>query len=143
MRVSGVDVREATFRWLGSRVAIVLQDVALSHDSVHDNIALGCPGAAREQVEAAARAACIHERIMRLPRGYDTVLGAAGARLSGGERQRIAIARAFLADAPVLLLDEATAHADPHSEREIQDQMNADSFFVMQRVYFHSPCIVP
>lgn len=119
VRVSGVDVREATFPWLLSRVAIVLQDVALSHESVHDNIALGRPGATREQVEAAARAACIHERITRLPHGYDTVLDDEGGFLSGGERQRVTLARAYLQDAPVLVLDEATAQADPASERDI------------------------
>ena len=119
VRVAGIDVREATFSWLLSRVAIVLQDVDLSHDSVADNIALGRPGATREQIEAAARAACIHERITRLPRGYDTVLGEEGGFLSGGEQQRVTLARAYLQDAPVLVLDEATAQADPASERDI------------------------
>ena len=119
VRVAGIDVREATFSWLLSRVAIVLQDVDLSHDSVADNIALGRPGATREQIEAAARAACIHERIARLPRGYDTVLGEEGGFLSGGEQQRVPLARASLQDAPVLVLDEATAQADPASERDI------------------------
>ena len=119
VRVAGIDVREATFSWLLSRVAIVLQDVDLSHDSVADNIALGRRGATREQIEAAARAACIHERITRLPRGYDTVLGEEGGFLSGGEQQRVTLARAYLQDAPVLVLDEATAQADPASERDI------------------------
>ncbi|EPH04395.1 hypothetical protein HMPREF1531_01110 [Propionibacterium sp. oral taxon 192 str. F0372] len=119
VRVSGVDVREARFAWLYSQVAIVLQDVDLSHATVHDNIALGRPGASRQEVEDAARAACIHERIMRLPDGYDCVLGDEGGHLSGGERQRVTLARAYLQNAPVLVLDEATAHADPASERDI------------------------
>ena len=124
VRISGIDVREATFSWLLSRVAIVLQDVALAHESVHDNIALGRPGATREQVEAAARAACIHERITRLPHGYDTILGDTGRFLSGGERQRVTLARAYLQDAPVLVLDEATAQADPASERDIHQALS-------------------
>ncbi|SPT52683.1 Iron import ATP-binding/permease protein IrtA [Actinomyces bovis] len=119
VRISGVDVREATFAWLLSRVAVVLQEAALSHDTVAENIALGRPGATREQIEKAARAACIHERITRLPQGYDTVLGQQGGFLSGGERQRVALARAYLQDAPILVLDEATAQADPASERDI------------------------
>ena len=124
VRISGVDVRDATFPWLLSRVAIVLQDVALAHESVHDNIALGRPDATREQVEAAARAACIHERITRLPHGYDTTLGDEGGFLSGGERQRVTLARAYLQDAPVLVLDEATAQADPASERDIHQALS-------------------
>ena len=124
VRISGVDVREATFPWLLSRVAVVLQDVALAHESVHDNIALGRPEATREQVEAAARAACIHERIVRLPHGYDTILGEEGGFLSGGERQRVTLARAYLQDAPVLVLDEATAQADPASERDIHQALS-------------------
>jgi len=123
VRISGVDVREATFAWLLSRVAIVLQDVALTNDSVFDNIALGRPGATREQVEAAARAACVHDRIMRLPKGYDTILGEEGGFLSGGERQRVTLARAYLQDAPILVLDEATAQADPQSERDIHQAL--------------------
>ena len=124
VRISGVDVRKVTFTWLLSRVAVVLQDVALAHESVHDNIALGRPDATREQVEAAARAACIHERITRLPHGYDTILGEEGGFLSGGERQRVTLARAYLQDAPVLVLDEATAQADPASERDIHQALS-------------------
>lgn len=124
VRLSGIDVREASFSWLLSRVAIMLQDVAVSNDSVFDNIALGRPGATLEQVQAAARAACIHERIMRLPAGYQTILGEEGGFLSGGERQRVTLARAYLQDAPVLILDEATAQADPQSEREIHQALS-------------------
>lgn len=119
IEIFGVDVREASFAWLLSQIAVVLQDVALSHDTVFNNIALGKPTATRNEVEAAARAALIHDRIMELPHGYDTVLGEKGGFLSGGEAQRITIARAYLQDAPILILDEATAQSDPESEREI------------------------
>ncbi|MGQ4552875.1 ABC transporter ATP-binding protein [Dermabacteraceae bacterium CCM 9519] len=119
VKVEGLDVREVTSRWLLSRVAVVFQDVALVHDTVANNIALGRTDATREEIEAAARAACLHERITRLKDGYDTVIGDDDGILSGGEMQRLTIARAYLQDAPILVLDEATAMADPRSEREI------------------------
>ena len=125
VRVGGIDVREATHAWLLSQLAIVFQDVALCHDTVGANIALGRPGATREQIEAAARAACVHDRIMALPEGYDTVIGEEGGFLSGGERQRVTLARAYLMDAPILVLDEATASADPRSERDIHRALSS------------------
>lgn len=125
VRIGGVDVREVSFEWLLSRVAIVFQDIALAHDTVAQNIALGHENIPFEKIEEAARAACIHDRIMRLPHGYDTVIGSEGGFLSGGERQRITIARAYLHDAPILILDEATAQADPQSERAIHQALSA------------------
>lgn len=117
--INGRDVRDASFEWLLSRVAIVLQDIALAHDTVANNIALGKPGATRAQIEDAARTAQIHERILRLPHGYETIIGEEGGFLSGGERQRLTIARTSIQDAPILILDEATAQSDPRSERDI------------------------
>lgn len=125
VRIGGVDAREVSFEWLLSRVAIVFQDISLAHDTVANNIALGHEDVPFEKIEEAARAACIHERIMRLPRGYDTVIGSEGGFLSGGEKQRITIARAYLQDAPILILDEATAQADPQSERAIHEALSA------------------
>lgn len=122
--IGGVNVKDLTFASLLSNTSIVLQEVALSNDSVHDNIALGKPGATRDDVEAAAKAAQIHERIMRLPDGYDTVLGEAGGFLSGGERQRVTLARTYLQNTPVLILDEATAQADPESEHAIHQALS-------------------
>ncbi len=101
-------------------LAVVSQDTVLFHDTVHNNIAYGVPGASREQVEAAAHAANADEFINRLPQGYDTVLGERGTRLSGGQRQRVAIARALLRNAPILILDEATSALDAHSEQLVQ-----------------------
>lgn len=123
--LGGVPIRELASRDLLSRLAIVLQDGGLLADTVVENIRLGRPDASREEIEAAAASARIHERILELPDGYDTVIGSAGAKLSGGEAQRIALARAFLADSQVMLLDEATAQADPHSERRIQEALGA------------------
>ena len=123
IHVGGQDIRSMTADELYERVGFVLQDTLLVHGTVAENIALAVPDATPAQVEEAARQAQIHDRIMRLPQGYDTMLGA-GAGLSGGERQRLTIARAILADTPVLILDEATAFADPESEYLVQQALN-------------------
>lgn len=123
IRVGGQDIRSLTADELYTRVGFVLQETQLVHGTVAENIALAVPDATLEQIQAAARAAQIHERVLRLPHGYDTVLGA-GAALSGGERQRLTIARAILADTEVLILDEATAFADPESEYLVQQALN-------------------
>ncbi|WP_204161318.1 MULTISPECIES: ABC transporter ATP-binding protein [Microbacterium] len=114
--VGGVDIRDIAADALYQHVSFVFQEVQLLRASVFDNIALGKPGASREEAVRAARLAGIHQRILQLPRGYDTDLEAE-ATLSGGEAQRITIARALLTDAPVLVLDEPTSFADPETER--------------------------
>ncbi len=106
-----------------SLIGFVGQETVLFNDTVRANIAYGRPDASPEQVEAAARAANAHDFIIRLPQGYDTILGERGTRLSGGQRQRMAIARAILRDPPILLLDEATSALDPESERLVQDAL--------------------
>lgn len=121
--VGGQDIRALSADELYRRIGFVLQETQLVHGSAAENIALAQPDAAPERITAAARDAQIHERIERLPDGYDTVLGA-GSGLSGGERQRLTIARAILADTPVLILDEATAFADPESEYLVQQALN-------------------
>lgn len=121
--IGGADVRGIAGTELYRHVSFVLQDVALLTASVADNIRLGRPGASAAEVEAAARAAQIHDRIERLPRGYDSIVGD-DARFSGGELQRVSIARALLHNAPVLVLDEATAFADPQSEAAIQTALS-------------------
>ncbi|WP_397222894.1 ABC transporter ATP-binding protein [Nocardiopsis lambiniae] len=121
--IGGVDLRELSTEALYRTVGFVFQDVRLLRESVADNIALGRPDATRADIEAAAGAARIHERITRLPRGYDTVVGEE-VDLSGGEAQRLSIARAILADPPVLILDEATASVDPVAEADIQDALS-------------------
>lgn len=125
VKVDGLDVREVSNQWLLNQIAIVFQDIALAHDTVANNIALGNPQASREEIVEAAKSACIHDRIMRLPHGYDTVIGGDGGFLSGGEKQRITIARAYLHNAPILILDEATAQTDPQSERDIHTALAA------------------
>ena len=120
IRIGGVDVREMNTAYLMERVSFVFQDVFLFKQSVADNIRMGNGDATDEQVVAAARAAQCHEFIMKLPDGYNTVIGTRGVHLSGGERQRIAIARAIVKDSPIVVLDEATAFADPENEHLIQ-----------------------
>ena len=122
--IGGVDLREMSQETLFSTVSFVLQDAQLLEASVRDNIALGKPDASIEEVREAARVARIDDVVMALPRGYDTVIGG-DTDLSGGQEQRIAIARAVLLDTPVLILDEATAMADPESEAEIQQALTA------------------
>ena len=118
--VGGHDVREFTCESLLRNISMVFQNVYLFQDSVENNIKFGCPEATHEQVVAAAKAACCHDFIMALPNGYDTVIGEGGSTLSGGEKQRISIARAILKDAPIIVLDEASAFADPENEYQIQ-----------------------
>jgi ATP-binding cassette subfamily B protein len=121
--IDGQDVAEATQQSLRSQIAIVQQDPILFHRSLAENIAYGRPGASMAAIEQAARLANAHEFILRLPKGYGTLVGERGVKLSGGERQRVALARAFLADAPVLILDEATSSLDSESEALIQQAM--------------------
>jgi subfamily B ATP-binding cassette protein MsbA len=114
------DVRDLTIASLRKQIGKVTQETVLFNDSVRNNIAYGQPEIPMERIEAAARAAMAHEFILRLPQGYDTVVGERGARLSGGERQRLAIARALLKNAPILILDEATSSLDAESEAAVQ-----------------------
>ena len=121
--IDGQDVRAVTLASLRAAVAVVSQEVTLFDDTVSANIGFGRPGATREAIEAAARAAAAHDFVSRLPEGYAFRVGPGGQRLSGGERQRIALARAFLKDAPILLLDEATSALDAESERLVQEAL--------------------
>jgi ATP-binding cassette, subfamily B, bacterial len=121
--IDGQDVSLATQASLRSQIAIVQQEPILFHRSLADNIAYGRPGATFDQVVEAAKLANAHEFIERLPNGYGTLVGERGVKLSGGERQRVALARAFLADAPILILDEATSSLDSESEALIQEAM--------------------
>lgn len=120
IRIGGADVREQTDEQLMGSMALVFQDAMIASDTIANNIAFGKPEATREQVVEAARKAHIHDRITALPNGYDTMLGTGDGFLSGGEEQRLGIARAFLSAPRILILDEATAQTDAHSELEIQ-----------------------
>lgn len=120
IRFGGVDVRDISFAQLMENVSYVAQDTFLFDRSLADNIRMGRKDASDEEVMAAARAAGCHDFIEALPQGYETLAGAAGGRLSGGERQRVTIARAILKDAPIVVLDEATAYADPENEALVE-----------------------
>jgi subfamily B ATP-binding cassette protein MsbA len=122
--VDGNDVRDVTLASLRSQVGIVTQDTVLFNDTVRNNIAYGQPHVPLKDVESAARAALAHDFILALPSGYDTVIGERGVRLSGGERQRLAIARALLKNAPILILDEATSALDSESEALVQSALH-------------------
>lgn len=118
--VGGHDVREFTCDSLLENISMVFQNVYLFHDTVRNNICFGKPDATEEEMIQAAKKACCHDFITALPKGYDTVIGEGGGSLSGGEKQRISIARAMLKDAPIIILDEATASVDPENEHLIQ-----------------------
>jgi ATP-binding cassette, subfamily B, bacterial MsbA len=120
LRIDGVDVRDVTLRSLRRQIAVVTQDTFLFDDTIRNNIAYGRADRPLEEIVEAARAAFIHDFIESLPAGYDSVVGERGQRLSGGQRQRLAIARAILKDAPILILDEATSSLDTESERLVQ-----------------------
>jgi subfamily B ATP-binding cassette protein MsbA len=122
--VDGVDVRDCTQASLRSLIAIVTQETFLFDDTVEANIAYGKSGATAEEVEGAARAAYAHDFIQALPQGYRTMVGERGVKLSGGQRQRIALARAFLKDPAILILDEATSDLDAESEFMVQQALS-------------------
>jgi len=122
--LDGVDVRSLSREWLRRSIALVAQETVLFHATVRENIRYGRLDASDGQIIQAARQAYAHEFIMSLPKGYDTEIGESGLKLSGGQRQRIAIARAFLKDSPILLLDEPMSAVDAGVEAEIQDALN-------------------
>lgn len=120
VRIDGIDVRDLQMRSLAESIGMVTQESYLFHATIRDNLLYARPDATQDQLEAAARAALIHERVMEFPEGYDTVVGERGYRLSGGEKQRVAIARVILKDPRILVLDEATSALDTASERLVQ-----------------------
>ena len=125
VRLDQKDVRDYSIDALMENFSFVFQSVYLFHDTVANNIRFGKPDASMEEVIVAAKQACCHDFITALPEGYDTVIGENGASLSGGERQRISIARAIMKDAPVIILDEATANVDPENEKELMEAIAA------------------
>lgn len=122
--ISGQDILKMNEEDLSDLVSIVQQDVFLFNMSIEENIRLGKENASRDEIIEAAKKAQIHDMILSLPAGYQTVVGEAGAKLSGGEKQRISIARMILKDAPIVILDEATAAIDPYNEYLIQDAIS-------------------
>lgn len=134
VKIGGHDVREYTLESLMEQISMVFQNVYLFADTIENNIKFGRPDATHEEVVAAARKACCDDFIKALPNGYDTVIGEGGATLSGGEKQRISIARAMLKDAPIVILDEATANVDPENEDRLQkaiEELTRDKTIIM------------
>jgi ATP-binding cassette, subfamily B, bacterial MsbA len=137
--IDGVDIRHVTLKSLRQQIGIVTQETVLFDDTIANNVAYGSAGAGRDQIEHAARAANAHDFIVALPGGYETMIGERGQRLSGGQRQRLAIARALLKNAPILVLDEATSALDSESELLVQDalanlMLNRTSFVIAHRL---------
>lgn len=126
IKIGGVDVKELAFADFNRKIAYVAQDNYLFNETVRENIRQGNPEATDEQIiEVTKKSGCCHDFISKLPNGYDTVIGEGGATLSGGEKQRISIARAIMKDAPIVILDEATANVDPENEKELMDAVDA------------------
>jgi ATP-binding cassette subfamily B protein len=125
--IDGIDVREMSFASLASTVGMVAQETYLFHASVAENLRFAKPSATDDELVAAAKVAQIHDHLMSLPDGYDTIVGERGYRFSGGEKQRLAIARAVLRDPPVLVLDEATSALDTQTEQAVQEAIDAAS----------------
>lgn len=125
IRLGGIDVREYSMDSLMKNFSFVFQNVYLFADTIANNIAFGRENATREEIVTAAKKACCHDFIMSLPDGYNTVIGEGGASISGGEKQRISIARAIMKNAPIIILDEATANVDPENEKKLVEAINA------------------
>ena len=139
VKIDGIDVRDVSIASLRSQIGVVMQDPVLFAASIRDNIAFGAPDATDDDVYAAARAACIHDYVVSLNEGYDTMVGERGVTLSGGQRQRIAIARAILVDPRILILDDATSSVDAHTEELIHDALRRllagrTSYIIAQRL---------
>lgn len=123
IRFNGHDIRDYSIEYLRSKMAVVFQDTYLFYGTMRENISMADPDVTMEEIEEAARIANVHDFIMSLPDGYDTIVGERGSTVSGGEKQRIAIARALIKNAPILILDEATANVDAENEKEIQEAL--------------------
>ena len=125
IRIGGLDIREMDYDYLLGKISVVMQNVILFSDTMANNIKVGNQHATQEEIEEAARRAMIHDFIINLPEGYETKIGENGLGLSGGQKQRLSIARAFLKDAPIILLDEITSNVDPVNEYKIQQAMSS------------------